>query len=75
MGVVGFTAALGAGRLSKGSGPYETAGSGDEGVVPGPGKIAAPVAVGPVGGRLVQVEGDVDDAIGELQGVRVIGQQ
>lgn len=40
----------------------------------GPGGVAAPVAVGLVGG-LVQAEGDVDDAGGELQDARVVGQQ
>ncbi|GAB2961863.1 hypothetical protein GCM10023080_022870 [Streptomyces pseudoechinosporeus] len=44
---------------------------GDEGVVRGPGDVAAPVAVG----GLVQTEGDVDDAGSELQDVRVVGQQ
>lgn len=63
----------GAGRLPEGSGPFERAG-GDEGVVCGPGDVAAPVAVGPVGG-LVQAVGDVGDACGEFQDARVVGEQ
>jgi hypothetical protein len=42
--------------------------------VRGPGEACAPVAAGLVGG-LVEGEGDVDDPVGELQDVGVVGQQ
>ncbi len=56
------------------SGPGERAGRGEEGVVRGPGEVAAPVAVGPVGG-LMEGEGDIDDVDRERQDPRVVGQQ